>query len=166
MPSSAFRSCWWKTFRSPRKGGERGEEKRKRKKKERGKRGKKGGKVPTSYVQHYDTLIFSSFFSVLILSFNIEGSAVVQRLLVIQLLKRLSFTFTFATQNARKVQGNRQYRRKVISIDDEWGFRTLARHVREDVKRFGDWCFDMAEFYHGLVRQQKEVKKTVCWNDR
>ena len=48
-PKSAFRSCWWKTFRSPRKGGERGEEKRKRKKKERGKRGKKGGKVPTSY---------------------------------------------------------------------------------------------------------------------
>ena len=102
-----------------------------------GKEGKKGRKGPY-FLQHYDTLIFSSFFSVLILSFNIEGSAVVQRLLVIQLLKRLSFTFTFATQNARKVQGNRQYRRKVISIDDEWVFRTLARHVREDVKRFGD----------------------------
>jgi hypothetical protein len=35
----------WKTFRSPRKEGERGEEKRKRKKKERG---KKGGKVAPS----------------------------------------------------------------------------------------------------------------------
>jgi len=41
----SLRSCWWKTFRSPRKGGERGEEKRKRKKKERG---KKGGKVAPS----------------------------------------------------------------------------------------------------------------------
>jgi len=45
ISAGGFRSCWWKTFRSPRKGGERGEEKRKRKKKERG---KKGGKVAPS----------------------------------------------------------------------------------------------------------------------
>jgi hypothetical protein len=46
-----------------------------------------------------------------------NSSAVVQCLLVIQLFKRLSFPFTyFATQNARKVRGNRC---KVISIDDK-----------------------------------------------
>ena len=117
--------------------GEKGGRRREKGRKRRGERGEKREErslLPTTL--RYPHLLL--FLSVLILSFNIEGSAVVQRLLVIQLLKRLSFTFTFATQNARKVQGNRQYRRKVISIDDEWVFRTLARHVREDVKRFGD----------------------------
>jgi len=37
MPLAAFRSCWWKTFRSPRKGGERG----RRREKGRKRRGEK-----------------------------------------------------------------------------------------------------------------------------
>jgi hypothetical protein len=52
--------CWWRTFRSPQRGGKGGEKKRKRKKKEREKRGKRGGKV-TYFLQHlqYPHLLLS-----------------------------------------------------------------------------------------------------------
>jgi hypothetical protein len=115
-----------------------------RKKKEKGE-GKKGRKGRPSTLK-ISSSIFSSPFLVLLSQspcssclFNIEEPAakillllcIVQCLLLIQLLKRLSFPFTyFAIQNARKVQGNR---RKVNTNRIAALLRDMCERMRSDL---------------------------------
>ena len=161
MVNSAFRSCWWKTFRSLRKGGE------EEKKEEKGE-GKKGRKGRPLYHLLAPLLLSSSLnlrahlVRSISKSLLLQSSAVVQCLLVIKLLKRLSFPFTyFATQNARKVRGNC---RKVIKKTLYW-WQIGKPHSCETCARGCEAIWWLLLWYgcnyHGLVCHTDQR-----WNNR